>query len=195
VSKQGIGRLTLTFHTGSKELKVTIDGTMTTSGFGVKYTTTVHARDILLTRTVGAAKPSPDGLTYTLSYAGSGPATAEIQIDIADCRKPYTQKGTLSLIAEHEFNEDHNLDLRWFVSWNPDSVLTTTGGSCVGLSLDSFTGSAGAGPVGGFMTVLDKVQFDAKGGTQRVRKTVTLGPSKNVIDATVTAEIVSESAP
>jgi hypothetical protein len=195
VSKQGIGRLTLTFHTGSKKLKVTIDGTMTTSGFGVKYTTTVHAKDILLSRTIGAAKPSPDGITYTLSYAGSGPATAEILLDIADCRKPYTQKGTLSLIAEHEFNEDHNLDLRWIVSWDPNSTLTTTGGSCVGLPLDSFTGSAGAGPVGGLMTVLDKVQFDPKGGEQRVRKTVTLGPSKNVIDVTVTAEIVSESAP
>ena len=73
--------------------------------------------------------------------------------------------------------------------------MASTGGSCVGVPLDSFVGASGGGAVGGFMTVLDTVQLGPKGGEQRVRLTKTLGKSKNVIDATVKAEIVSESAP
>ena len=195
VSRQGIGRLTLTFHTGSKKLRVTIDGTMTTSAFGVSYTTTVHAKNILLSKTTALPETSPDGITYRLTYAGGGPATAEILIGIADCRKPYTQKGTLKLTAKHEVNEAKNVDLRWFVTWNPESTFTTTGGSCVGVPLEGFTGSGGEGPVGGFMTVLGEVEFGPKGGDVRVRKTKTLGASTNVIDALVNAEVVSESKP
>ena len=95
VSRQGIGRLTLTFHTGTKRLKVSIDGTMTTSGFGVSYTTTLHAKDILMSLMATSPQISPDGITQTVTFSGGGPATAEIRLNIADCRKPYTQKGTL----------------------------------------------------------------------------------------------------
>ena len=112
VSKQGIGRLKLTFHTGTKKLKVSIDGTMTTSAFGVSYTTTVHAKDIILSQMATSPQISPDGLTQTVTFSGGGPATAEIRIKIADCPKPYTQKGTLQLFADHEFNDVTNLDLR-----------------------------------------------------------------------------------
>lgn len=192
-SRQGIGRLTLTFHTGTKKLKVSIDGTMTTSGFGVSYTTTVHAKGIILSLMATSPQISPDGLTNTVTYGGGGPFTAEIRLGIADCRKPYVQKGTLSLLADHELNELTNVDLRWFVYLDPNAAAPSSGtGSCVGVPLDSFTGSQAGGPVGGFMTVLGTVEFQAKGGEQRVRLTKTLGPSKSVIDATVKAEIVSE---
>ena len=195
VSRQGIGRLKLTFHTGTKRLKVSIDGTMTTSGFGVSYTTTLHAKDILMSLMATSPQISPDGITQTVTFSGGGPATAEIRLNIADCKKPYTQKGTLQLFADHEQNEVQNLDLRWFVYWDPDSTMRTTGGSCAGLPLDSFTGATGGGPVGGFMTVLDSVQFPPTLGEVRVRLTKNLGQSKNVIDATVKAEIVSDSGP
>jgi hypothetical protein len=135
---------------------------------------------------------SPDGLTNFVTYSGGGPATAEIRIKIADCRKPYTQRGTLQLFADHELNDVTNLDLRWFVYWDPDSTFRTTGGSCVGLPLDSFTGTSGAGPVGGFMTVLGTVQLQPRGSEERVRLTKTLGQSTNKIDATVKGEIISE---
>ena len=174
---------------------MSIDGTMTTSGFGVSYTTTVHAKDIILSKLATSPQISPDGLTQTQTYGGGGPATAEIRLNIADCRKPYTQKGTLKLFADHELNDVTNLDLRWFVYWDPDSTMATTGGSCVGVPLDSFVGASGAGPVGGFMTVLGTVQLGPTGGEERVRLTKTLGQSTNVIDATVKAEIVSESEP
>ena len=96
---------------------MSIDGTMTTSGFGVSYTTTVHAKDIILSLMATSPQISPDGLTKTVTYGGGGPFTAEIRLSIADCRKPYVQKGTLSLLADHELNELTNVDLRWFVYW------------------------------------------------------------------------------
>ena len=196
VSKQGIGRLALTFHTGSKKLKVSIDGTMTTSGFGVSYTTTLHVKNLILSQLATSPQVSPDGLTNTVTFGGAGPFTAEVRLGIADCRKPYNQKGTLNLLADHELNETTNLDLRWFVYWDEHAAApATTAGTCIGVPLDSFTGSQGGGPVGGFMTVLGSVQFAPKGGEVRVRLTKSLGASKNVIDATVKAEIVSESAP
>ena len=194
VSRQGIGRLTLTFHTGSKALKVSIDGTMTTSGFGVSYTTTVHVKNLLLRPMNTSPQVSPDGLTNTITSGGSGPFTAEIRLGIADCRKPYTQRGTLNLLADHEVNDVTNLDLRWFVYWDPDaSAPATTTGSCLGVPVDSFTGSQAGGPIGGFMTVLGSVEFPPGLGEQRVRLTKALGKSTSTIDATVTAEIVSES--
>lgn len=45
------------------------------------------------------------------------------------------------------------------------------------------------------MTVLDSVRFPPTLGEVRVRLTKNLGQSKNVIDATVKAEIVSDSGP
>jgi hypothetical protein len=193
VSRQGIGRLTLTFHTGAKKLKVSIDGTMTTSGLGVSFTTTVHAKGIVLSLLQTSPQVSPDGLTNTVTYGGGGPFTAEIRLGIADCRKPYTQKGTLNLLADHELNTVTNLDLRWFVYWDPNAAAPAkTQGACVGVPLESFTGSQGGGPVGGFMFVLGSVQLPPKGGEQRVRLTKALGPSTSTIDATVKAEIISE---
>lgn len=194
-SRQGIGRLGLTFHTGGKKLKVSINGKMTTSGFGVSYVTTLRASSIVLVRLPGPGAPSKDGITNDVPYAGSGPATAEIRIGIEDCPKPYTQKGTLKLQAKHEVNEDQGLDLGWTITWDPATTFTTTGGACMGLTIESFTGGGDAGPVAGFMTVLGPVEVRAEGDSIHVKLTKSLGQSKNVIDATVTAEIVSESGP
>ena len=195
VSRQGIGRLKLTFHTGTKKLKVSIDGTMTTSAFGVSYTTTVHAKDIVLSQMATSPQISPDGVTQTVTFSGGGPATAEIRIKIADCPKPYTQKGTLQLFADHEQNEVTNLDLRWFVYWDPDSTIRTTGGSCVGLPLEFVHGHERRRPR---RRVHDRPGHRAVPpslGEVRVRLTKKLGQSTNEIDATVKAEIVSDSGP
>jgi hypothetical protein len=192
-SRQGIGNLILTFHTGGKRLKVSINGKMTTSGFGVSYVTTLHTSDLAMVRLPGPGVPSRDGSTYDLPYAGSGPATAEILIGIADCPKPFTQKGTFKLLAKHVVNEEQGLDLGWDITWDPLTTFTSIGGACMGLTLESFTGAGGAGPIAGFMTVLGPVRIKAGGETLRVQLTKALGGSKNVIDATITAEIVSES--
>jgi hypothetical protein len=192
-SKQGIGSLTLTFHTGGKRLKVSINGKMTTSGFGVSYVTTLHASNIFFRRLPGPGVPSPDGSTYDLPYAGSGPATGQILIGIADCPKPYTQRGTFKLQAKHVVNEEQGLDLGWNVTWDPATTFTGTGGACMGLALDSFTGAGGAGPIDGFMTVLGPVKIGPDGGDVRVQLTKKIGATTNVIDATVKAEIVSGS--
>ena len=195
VSKQGIGRLTLTFHTGTKKLKVSIDGTMTTSGFGVSYTTTVHAKDIILSMLATSPQVSPDGLTQTRSRTAaagrSRPRSRSTSRTAASrtCRRarstcsPTTSSTTLT-----------NLDLRWFVYWDPNASRRRRPRRLVRRRAARIVHRvpSGGGPVGGFMTVLGTVQFPPKGGEQRVRLTKTLGQSTNVIDATVKAEIVSE---
>ncbi len=193
-SRQGVGKLKLTFHTGGKKLSVSIDGKMTTSGFGVSYVTTMHVPAILLSRTTDPPRVSPDGGTQYLTYSGSGPATAKVLLGIPDCPKPYTETGTFQLRAELEVTKDETLDGKWTVTWVP-STFSFKGGVCVGVPLESFVGAGDAGPVGGFMTVLGPIEMRNGGDTLHVKHTTTLGASKNTIDATVIGKIVSESGP
>ncbi len=192
-SRQGIGRLKLTFHTGTQKLAVSIDGTMTTSGFGVSYKTILHVADLVLTRTADPPKPSPDGLTNTLAYAGSGPATATVKLQIADCTTPYVEKGTFKLHAEHEVTADETFNGKWVVTFDPSTTFAFNGGICVGVPLDSFVGAGASGPVAGFMFVLGPMDVRPEGGPLHVKLTKSVGPSTNVMDATITAKIVSDS--
>ena len=198
VSRQGIGKLRLTFHTGTVKIRVSINGTMKTSGFGVQYSTTLHVSNILLTRTSDPPECSKDGISCMYTYAGSGPATAEVLLKVADCKKPYVEKGTFKLKAKRElFKEDANPP-RWQIIWDPATSMAFNGGSCAGASIESFVGTGEAGPISGFMFVLGDLKFDAQGGEKHVRRTATLGivfKATNVIDATVKAEVMSETGP
>jgi hypothetical protein len=82
---------------------------------------------------------------------------------------------------------------KWQVIWDPATTMAFNGGSCVGAPIESFVGTGEAGPLAGFMIVLGNQDFGAQGGEAHVKRTVTLGQSTNVIDATVKAEVVSES--
>ncbi len=105
-SKQGIGRLVLQFHTGGEKLKVSIDGTMTTSGFGVSYSTALSVHDIVLTR-------QSDG-----SYLGSGPTTAKITLNgDVPCPTPFKEQGTVTLRASHPAAADPNAPSPWTVTY------------------------------------------------------------------------------
>ena len=181
-SRQGIGTLVLLFHTGGQKLKVSIVGTMTTAGFGVSYDTKLTVKNLQLERL-------PDG-----SYAGTAPATAEIRLKIADCPRPYVQTGTLRLTATREKVEDPSLPARWLVKWDPATQFSGTG-ACLGVPLDSFTGTGETGPVAGFMTVLGDLVFAAAGDQEHILRSKAIGPSTNKLDATVTGEIVSKSGP
>jgi len=197
VSRQGIGRLRLTFHTGTVKIKVSINGTMSTSGgAGVKYSTTLHVSNILLTRTSDPPVCSKDGISCMYTYAGSGPATAEVLLQIADCKKPYVEKGTFKLTAKRELFKENANPPRWQIIWDPATTMAFNGGTCAGAPIDSFVGTGQAGPISGFMFVLGDLRFDAQGGEKHVQRTVTLGnvfPATNVIDATVKAEVLSET--
>jgi hypothetical protein len=198
VSRQGIGRLRLTFHTGTVKIRVSINGTMTTSGFGVSYTTTLHVSNILLTRTADPPECSKDGISCKHTFAGSGQATAEVLLQIADCRKPYVEKGVFRLKAKRELFKENANPPRWQIIWDPATTMAFNGGACAGASIESFVGTGDAGPISGFMFVLGDLNFGAQGGETRVRRTVTLGnvfPATNVIDATVKAEVISETGP
>jgi hypothetical protein len=176
-------------------LRVSINGTMTTSGFGVSYTTTLHASNILLTRTADPPECAKDGISCKYTFAGSGQATAEVLIHIADCPRPYVEKGAFKLKAKHEIAKQSAQPPRWFISFDPATTMAFNGGTCVGASIESFVGTADAGPIAGFMFVLGEQEFGAQGGEAHVKRTKTIGPSSNVIDATVKAEVVSESGP
>jgi hypothetical protein len=191
-SRQGIGRLKLTFHTGQKKLKVSIDGTMTTSAFGVSYKTTLHIKDMLLTMTSETPKLSKDGATKLVPFAGSGPATAQIILDIADCRKPWTQTGTIKLRAEHDVALDDSYEGKWSISFDPSTVFSFQGGSCVGVPLESFVGSGDTGPIAGLFFVLGTVGISKDATSEHVKTTKSVGVSQNAIDVTVKAEVVSE---
>lgn len=198
VSRQGIGRLRLTFHTGTVKIRVSINGTMKTSGFGVQYSTTLHVSNILLTRTADPPECAKDGISCKYTYAGSGPATAEVLLQIADCRKPYVEKGVFKVKAKRELFKDNANPPRWQIIWDPATTMAFNGGSCAGASIESFVGTGEAGPISGFMFVLGDLDFGAQGGDKHVRRTVTLNkltPVTNVIDATVKAEVISETGP
>ena len=190
-SRQGIGRTVLTFHTGQKKLKVSVDGTMITSGLGVSYTTTLHVKDMLLTMTSDPPKLTHDG-TKLIPYAGSGPATAEILLGIADCRKPWTQKGTIKLKATHDVSVDDTYEGKWLISFDPSTSFSFTG-TCVGVPMESFVGTGETGPIAGMWFVLGDVPISVGATSEHVKKTTNIGPTTNAIDVTVKAEVVSGS--
>ena len=168
---------------------------MTSSGFGVSYSTTLHASNILLTRTSDPAECSKDGISCKYTFAGSGQATAEVLLHIADCSRPYVEKGAFKLKAKHEVYKENAQPPKWWISFDPATTLSFKGGTCVGASIESFVGTGDAGPIAGFMFVLEEQEFGAQGGEAHVKRTKTVGQSTNVIDATVKAEVVSESGP
>ena len=183
-SRQGIGRQRLLFHTSDEKLKVSINGTMTTSGFGVSYTTTVAVSGMLLTK-------QSDG-----SFLGSAPVVTKIRLngDIP-CPAPFTEKGgTLALRAIHPPPADPNTPSPWTISFDNTSKLSVTG-SCLGISLGNMLQLGTSGATGGFMFVLGDVKIPDAGGSATVKATVPVGPSKNVIDATVTAEVIKDTRP
>ena len=190
-SRQGIGRLKLTFHTGQKKLKVSIDGTMTTSAFGVSYKTTLHIKDMLLTMTSETPKLSSDGATKLIPYSGTGPATAEVLLDIADCRKPWTQTGTIKLRAEHDVALDDSYEGKWYITFDPSTVFSFKG-TCVGVPMESFVGSGETGPIAGLFFVLGTVGISKDATSEHVKTTKSVGVSTNAIDVTVKAEVVSQ---
>ena len=125
VSNRGIGQTTVTFKVGAKALKVAISGKMTTSGFGVSYTTEP-----------GCGGPRPDAASPTARTLGSAPATAQVHLAIAGCTKPYTQKGTFKLGATRAgcaAGIGHGP-----CSSDPSTTFDVTGGACLGVPIESF---------------------------------------------------------
>jgi hypothetical protein len=200
-SRQGIGRLVLTFHTGAEKLKVSISGTMTTSGFGVSYTTRFSTSGLVLAK-------QADG-----SYRGTGPITASMTINgDVPCTKPFHETGTLVLTAqrppraianEGQPNEvvDETQPRQWKVTWD-QSTNAVSSGTCVGISLGQFVQLGPTGMTGGFMFVLfgtnkdnssGILTFPPEGDTLKIKKTTNVGPTKNTIDATIKGELISES--
>ena len=103
------------------------------------------------------------------TFAGSGQATAEVHLQIADCRKPYVEKGTFKLKAKRELFKENANPPRWEIIWDPATTMAFNGGSCAGAPIESFVGTGEAGPISGFMFVLGDLKFDAQGGETRVR--------------------------
>ncbi len=200
-SKQGIGHLVLTFHTGAEKLKLSISGTLVTSGFGVSYTTTFSTSNLVLSR-------QPDG-----SFRGSSPITASLHLngDIP-CPNPFHEKGTLvlngkrpprAIANEGQPNEvvDESQPRQWKVGYD-EGTKAITSGTCLGQSLGQLMQLGANGITGGFMLILFGMNADGtpafltfppEGGTIKVNKTTTLGPSTNTIVATVTGTVISES--
>jgi hypothetical protein len=181
-SKQGIGRLVLGFHTGGTKLQVSIDGKMTTSLGAISYVTRMSAPKIVLSK-------QADG-----TYAGSGPVTATISIAISDCPQPYKQTGTMKLTATRQVVEEQSLPRKWLVTWDSATNFTTTG-TCVGVSMETFTGTGETGTIAGFMFVLGKIEFRQDGSTEHVKRSLATGPAMNTIDAVLKGEILVASAP
>lgn len=182
VSNRGIAEKTVAFTVGGESLDVSLKGTMTTSLGGLSFSTTIDAPSIVLRR-------QADG-----TYAGSGPATIGILLDTAICPVPFSEKGTLKLIATREVPTDPALPSNWTVRYDPTGQVSFTG-ACypdgVEVPLDGFTGTDG--PTAGFMFVLGDVEFDPQGGTKRIKLDKPVGPASNKIDATMTAEIIRGS--
>lgn len=178
-SRQGIGRQRILFHISDEKLKVSIKGTMTTSGFGVSYTTSVSLSGLEMTK-------QTDG-----TFLGSAPVTTTIRLngDIP-CPKPFSEKGgTLTLKATHPPPPDPDSPSPWTISFDKNSQFVISG-NCLGVSLGDMLGLGANGATGGFMFVLGDVTIPDAGGSAVVKKTVSLGPAQNVIDATVKAEVI-----
>ena len=129
VSRQGIGRLTLTFHTGSKKLKVSIDGTMTTSGFGVSYTTTLHAKDLILSLLPTSPQVSPDGLTQHRDLRRGRSVRRRRSARHRGLSRSRTRRRARSTCSPTTSSTSvTNLDLRWFVYWDTNASAPATTG-------------------------------------------------------------------
>jgi hypothetical protein len=200
-SRQGIGRLVLTFHTGAEKLKVSISGTMTTSGFGVSYKSTFATSGLVLSK-------QADG-----SYRGTSRISASLTINgDVPCPKPFRETGTLVLTAQRPprpiANEgqpnqvvDETLPRQWKVTWDP-ATNAVSSGSCLGISLGQLVSLGPTGITGGFMFILfgtntdnssGVLTFPPEGDTLKVKKTTSFGGTKNTIDATIKGELISES--
>ncbi len=180
-SQQGIGRQRILFHIGDEKLKVSIKGTMTTSGFGVSYTTAVSLSGLEMTK-------QPDG-----TFLGSAPVTTTIRLngDIP-CPKPFSEKGGMvTLRATHPPPPDPSTPSPWTIKFDKTSKLVVSG-NCLGASLGDMLGLGPNGATGGFMFVLGDVTIPDAGGSAVVKKTVSLGPAQNAIDATVKAEVIKD---
>lgn len=183
-SRQGIGRQRLLFHTSDEQLKVSINGKMTTSMSGVSYTTAVSVSGIILTK-------QSDG-----SFLGSAPVTTRIHLngDIP-CPAPFKEQGgTLTLKAAHPPPVDPNTPSPWTITFDKTSKLSVSG-NCLGVSLGDMLQLGTSGATGGFMFVLGDVEIPDAGGSVIVRTTVAVGPSQNAIDATVKAEVIKNVRP
>jgi hypothetical protein len=180
-SRQGIGRQRVLFHIAEEKLKVTVKGTMTTSGFGVSYTTSVSLTGVLLTR-------QPDG-----TYLGSGPVTTKIRLngDIP-CPTPFSETGTVALRATHPPPPNPSLPIPWTITFDKSSKLVVSG-SCLGISLGQMIQLGSNGATGGLMFVLGTVQVPDAGGTVVVKQTVPLGATTNALDVTVKAEVIKDA--
>ena len=183
-SQQGIGRQRILFHIGDEKLKVSIKGTMTTSGFGVSYTTAVSLSGLEMTK-------QSDG-----TFLGSAPVTTTIRLngDIP-CPKPFSEKGGMvTLRATHPPPPDPSTPSPWTIKFDKTSKLVVSG-NCLGASLGDMLGLGPNGATGGFMFVLGDVTIPDAGGSAVVKKTVSLGPAQNAIDATVKAEVIKDVRP
>jgi hypothetical protein len=180
-SRQGIGRQRILFHISDEKLKVSIKGTMTTSGFGVSYTTTVSVSGLELTK-------QSDG-----TFLGSGPVTTKIRLngDIP-CPKPFSEKGgIITLRATHPPPPNPSTPVPWTIKFDSNSKFVISG-NCLGISLGNMLGLGPNGATGGFMFVLGDTQVPDEGGRDVVKTTVAVGQTKNAIDATVTAEVIKD---
>ena len=178
-SKQGIGILTLIFHTGAKELQVSISGSMTTTGLGVSYVTTLNAAKVVLTK-------QADG-----TYLGFGPVTTKITVK-GLCPNPFNETGTLILRATRDVVTDPTLPQSWYVSMDSTTKILTSG-TCLGQSLGSLLQSGANGFAGDFMKVLGVVTLSSGGDDRHIVQTTSVGPAKQALDAKVKGIVISES--
>jgi hypothetical protein len=177
-SRRGIGTLVLQFHTGPRNLKVTINGKVTSSGGGIKFVTNVSMPSLVLTK-------QPDG-----TYKGTGAATASVTVG-GICPRPFTEKGTIDMSATRPPVEDQSLPQTWKIKVLKTGK-TTTSGACMGFAIPPVT-QAGGGYTSLFLAVLGDFEFDEKGGTKTITRSQSFGPMQSTVEATVTGEIVSES--
>ena len=183
-SQQGIGRQRILFHIGDEKLKVSIKGTMTTSGFGVSYTTAVSLSGLEMTQATGWHIPG---------------VRAGDHHDPPQRRHPMPQailgEGRhVTLRATHPPPPDPSTPSPWTIKFDKTSKLVVSG-NCLGVSLGDMLGLGPNGATGGFMFVLGDVTIPDAGGSAVVKKTVSLGPAQNAIDATVKAEVIKDVRP
>jgi hypothetical protein len=166
-SKRGIGTLVLTFHTGTKQLTVTITGNELFDG---DIDTKLTYSPVLITK-------QPDG-----SFAGSG--TSDAKGTFPGCSGiALSETGTIGLTATQATNADGTPG-----DWSIVSAMVPTNSnvvvSCDGQSLPgvaTFFGGVGYN----FVHDLGTITVPAAGGTAQLHKDGSYGP----IDATVVVTV------
>ena len=101
---------------------------------------------------------------------------------------------SLTLKATHPPPPDPNTPSPWTISFDKNSKFVISG-NCLGVSLGDMLGLGPNGATGGFMFVLGDVTIPDAGGSAVVKKTVSLGPAQNAIDASVKAEVIKDVHP